>query len=322
MTRLLLSVFLVLLWQTLGVAKSTEAQQVRVHVHTDTVFVGEHFEASVVVEQQPGGTVSFPDVPSGNPETEPLQMFGDVEIFNARRLPPEITPTIRKDSVVFSAVTFSLDETTFGPVPLTIIADGDTTAVASPATTVFVRTVLPQDAASLHPPSQPMQFANPLWLWVVAGGCVLLILGGVLWLLLRSRRNRKNARPRLAPYPEATSRLEALTVPATNAEVKPFYIELSDLLRTYLARTLNIPALEQTSRELVSDLQTNEHVDESALRRIDAALQVADLVKFADVHPDESSHPLVLEKTREAIDSVEASVHPPTSEDDNEEKPE
>ena len=60
-----------------------------------------------------------------------------------------------------------------------------------------------------------------------------------------------------SPYEEAIDRLHKLeTVDlAHQTDIKPFYVELSELLRTYLSQRMGLAAMEQTTRELVYDLK-------------------------------------------------------------------
>ena len=80
--------------------------------------------------------------------------------------------------------------------------------------------------------------------------------------------------------------------------VKPFYVELTDILRTYVGRRARVPALESTTRELLDKLQRSQAgtvVPGEVLSEIDDdVLSHADLVKFADLQP-------LLEKTRDMV---------------------
>ncbi len=287
------------------------AQEARLSISVDSVFVGEWFELSVSVASSAGSTVAFQEVPDGDAETGPLLSFGDAEVFSARRLPPRIESGTRVDSLVYTAATFALDNAAVGPVPVDLVVGGDTITVRSNTIALPVRSVLSGDEGELRPPGPPSIFPNPLWVWVLLGLGILLAAGLLFWLWRRSRALGKSVAPRLAPYPEAFQRLAGLAIPQTEPAIKPFYVELSDLLRTYLARTLDVPALELTTRELSDALASNGRVPEAALKDIRGALRVADLVKFADVRPDDEAHTLALRKTREAVDLVEVAARPP-----------
>ena len=291
------------------------AQEARLHISADSVFVGERFELRIAVEHTVGSTVVFQEVPNGDPEAGSLLSFGDAEVFSAQRLPPRLDGTVRVDSIVYEATTFALDNAVIGPVMVELIAGGDTSIVRSNTVTLPVRSVLPTGEADLQPPGPPASFPSPLWIWVLLAVGVLVIASLLIWLWWRSRDRETSTRPYLAPYPEATQRLHALAIPETNATIKPFYVELSDLLRTYLSRTLGVPALELTTLELINALASDVRVPEEALKGIRGTLRAADLVKFADMRPNSEAHAATIEEASEAVGVIEAVVHPPVYKD-------
>jgi len=293
------------------ISPSATAQEARLHISADSVFVGERFELRVAVEHAVGSTAVFQEVPEGDPEAGPLLSFGDAEVFSARRLPPMLDGAVRVDSIVFEGASFTLDNAVIGPVLVDLIAGGDTSIVRSNTVTLPVRSVLPAGEAEIQPPGPPASFPRPLWAWVLLAIGVLIVAALLIWLWRRSREKSATMRPRPAPYPEATRRLNALTLPKSEPAIKPFYIELSDLLRTYLSRTLSTPALELTTSELANALASDTRVPELAVKKIRGTLRVADLVKFADMHPESEAHATAIEKTREAVELSEAVVHPP-----------
>lgn len=290
------------------------ASRARLYVLADSVSVGERFSVAVAVVHR-GTAVVFPEVPDGDPEAGPLLAFGDAEVFDARRLPPRLDGTVRVDSVVYEAATFALDRAAVGPVAIRIVAGGDTTVVSTGTRTLPVRSALFSMQDSLRAPAPPEPFPSPWPLYALLGFVGLALVLLALWAF-RRRRRRTTLAPPLAPYPEALRRLDALPVePATPEAVKAHYVALSDLLRRYLARTLGLPALEQTTRELVAALRRDGRLPESAVAAVRGTLRLCDLVKFADLRPDAEAHAAARARAREAVEDVEAAVHPPVLED-------
>lgn len=298
----------------LAVAAPAAGQEARLHVLADSVSLGERFRVAVAVTYR-GAGAAFPEVPAGDPEAGPLLRFGDAELFEARRLPPRLDGEIRTDSIVYEAATFALDEATVGPVVVRVVREGDTTAVSTESQVLPVRNELFSMQSELLPPRPPEAFPSPWPLYALLGLGVLALLGLALWAFRRVRR-RASRVPGLAPYPEALAGLDALSEPETPDAVKSYYVALSALLRRYLARTLHLPALELTTRELVDVLRRDERLPEGAVSAVRGTLRVCDLVKFADLRPDADAHAAAREKGRAAIEAVEAAVHPPPSEDD------
>lgn len=289
---------------------SASAQTVRLHVLADSVTVGEQFEVAVAVEHAAGVQALFPE-PPGVAETvaSPLET-GDAELLDLRRLPPKVRGTVRLDSAVFEATTFALDSAAVGPIPIRLVRGTDTTVARSPAVYLGVRSLVPNDAnpKGLAPLADFPRAWGP---WLIAA---LLVLAGVAALAWWLRRRNAVAieTSTLPPYEEAAVRLRRLEegLPEHDDAVKAFYVELADTLRTYLARSLGVPARELTTRELLDLLRCTDHVSEEAHGALGDVLRRADFVKFAEFIPDATIHTATLARALRAVEPIEASLHP------------
>lgn len=72
-------------------------------------------------------------------------------------------------------------------------------------------------------------------------------------------------------------------------KVKAYQSKLTFIIREYLEDRYDVPALESTTDEIISNLGSAE-LDLSDVNSLKRILQVADLVKFAKAKPDESIH--------------------------------
>jgi hypothetical protein len=89
-------------------------------------------------------------------------------------------------------------------------------------------------------------------------------------------------------------------------ELKAFYTELSDVMKRYAGRRFEVPYLERTTGEVLSDLKGRK-LSQGEVSELRALLEVSDRVKFAKLVPGaaeaEASFALALswiEKTRPA----------------------
>ena len=117
--------------------------------------------------------------------------------------------------------------------------------------------------------------------------------------------------PQIAPYDEAVERLTVLqAMDLTQADnIKPFYVELTDILRTYVGRRTHLPALESTTRELLNRLKVSSRgsiLPDEVVTEIDEVLTHADLVKFADLKPILEQTRSMVSETRDAIEDTES----------------
>jgi hypothetical protein len=67
-------------------------------------------------------------------------------------------------------------------------------------------------------------------------------------------------------------------------KLKSYYSSLTDILREYIENRFKIPAMEQTTDEIIFGFR-NAAVDEESKRRLKQVLTLADLVKFAKEQP-------------------------------------
>jgi hypothetical protein len=139
--------------------------------------------------------------------------------------------------------------------------------------------------------------AAPVTVWkrdltlvYVAGGVLAAAIGAlVTWLILRRLRRRDLARPGPPARPaheialERLDRLGALGF-LENADNRPFYFAVSEVVRDYLGARFGFDSLELTTDELMAELRRRAS-RELVLGEIGGWLSACDLVKFAKGSP-------------------------------------
>lgn len=301
-------------------------QSVRAYVSTDSITVGDRFALSIVAEHNFMMEAVFPALPPDTARTQrgfPTAAlglrFGDLEVIRRDTFEAvyggTAAPGLRRDSVVYEVTTFAIDSAVVAPIPVLFTAGEDTFSVATQPFVLPVVSLVPPDAQGLRPLAPLAEFPTPLWPWILLALSVLVLLL-TLYYWWRERQDgpaEPQAPPRVSvpPYEEARQRLRTLreTVDPTDPDqTKPFYVELADLLRTFIEARLGVPALERTSRELTRELERQAHagrLPEALPSHVYGVLALADLVKFADLRPPESQHAQALEETDELLDLVE-----------------
>ena len=310
---------LALLLTALCLATDVRAQRVATSLSADSVTVGERFFLSVVVER---GMMEEPIFPvfSGDSTT-----LGDLQVI--REVSRDSSyggtarPGTRTDSLVYEVAAFAVDTAFVPPVLVRFTAAQDTFSIASQGSLYLpVISVVPRDATRLQELAPLAEFARPLWFWLMVLAGVLL-LAAVLYFFWKKRQERPEpmtsvpAPPPLSPYDEAMVRLRELE--ATDLRVpeaiKGFYVDLSDVLRTYLARRLGTRAKERTTRELVQNLQQYAGpvpLPDEVTTRVRRVLELADFAKFADARPPVEAGQEALRETRTTLDLVETALRP------------
>lgn len=141
--------------------------------------------------------------------------------------------------------------------------------------------VMPYDA--------PWTFAEilPYLLWVLLG----LAIVGLIWLYWsRWRKNKPLFTPKkeeIPPYVKAIRSLDQLKEGKLwqSGKEKEYYTRLTDTVRMYLDEEFQIPAMEQTSGEILQALAGCREVERSEREHMAEMLTTADYVKFAKFTP-------------------------------------
>lgn len=284
------------------------AQRAETLLSADSVTVGDRFELTVLVGHDGSQDIVFPHqfLPDSLQTTLTFTL-GDFEILGISRMGQRpYANGGRIDSVVYEATTFALDTARVAGVPVGLVQGGDTLTAMTPPAFLRIGSLVPEDATEIKDLAALATFERAWWPWIVG----LLALAAVLYGLWRWRRSGATeeeetgepAAPTIPPFEEAVRRLAALQhADLSNPEaIKPYYVELTDILRTYVGKRTHVPALESTTRELLSRLKGSRSgtvLPEDIIREIDQILTHSDLVKFADLRP-------ILEQTRSMVDGT------------------
>ena len=133
-----------------------------------------------------------------------------------------------------------------------------------------------------------------------------ILLATIIFLILYAiNRKRKNipifslpVKPKLPPPLIALSELDKLKEEQLwqHDKVKDYYTRLTDILRVYLEERYSVPAMEQTTYEILSEFKgENSQIKGKLFTGLQKTLDTADLVKFAKYTPlaDENHFVLV-----------------------------
>ncbi len=85
--------------------------------------------------------------------------------------------------------------------------------------------------------------------------------------------------------------------------IKEFYSDISEIIRRYIEGRYFIPALEETSREILIELN-GQDISEEMLLKVKESLELSDLVKFAKYMPSDEENQNVVSWTREFVEGT------------------
>lgn len=130
-------------------------------------------------------------------------------------------------------------------------------------------------------------FITDYWYFILLG--IVIIAGGICTYLILSKKVAVNILPKKKerpPYLVAMDKLGKLKEKHLWEQgfEKPFYTELTEILREYLDRRFGINAMEMTSRQIMQALnsRSDSQMPKELMQQV---LEIADYVKFARVQP-------------------------------------
>jgi len=214
--------------------------------------------------------------------------------------------TILRDSgslvyeLVRSILITSYDSGFYAIPPFVFLVNDDT--VRSEALLLQVNTV-PVDTSKAiadikAPLAVPPAPETNEWIWWAAGALILLLFAGLLVFFL-TRKKEVIVAPPPPPEPLHLVTLRKLDEIAAHrywegGQYKAYHSAVADTLREYIEKRFRVPALEQTSDEILRSFR-NLAADEPSVLRLRQVLILADMVKFAKEIPMSHENELSME---------------------------
>ena len=267
------------------------AQRVEAMLSVDSAAVGERFALTIIALHGFAGQPSFPAA-AGQDST-----FGDLEVLGIRGAGSRALDGANLDSIIYDVTSFALDSALLPS--MTVSFDGGAVDASTAPLVLPMISVVPPQADGVRDIATLVDFGVPIWPYVLLGLATIAAAALLVYFLRRPKQplvlEAAPTAARLSPYEEALRRLRRLegASPTRPTDVKPYYVELSATVRGYLEGALGIPALERTTHELMQEFEkaTIQHLVPGGLpAHTRTALDLADLVKFAEFLPGSSRH--------------------------------
>lgn len=149
-----------------------------------------------------------------------------------------------------------------------------------------------QQIRPIKPPINTPITIKEMLPWAVAGLGGLLIAGAAVWLLVRFLKRKRDSdghffKPLEPAHLIAFRELDRLKNEKIwlKGEVKQYYSSLTEITRRYIERQYAIPAMENTTEEILHAFRRANPEDNLLDEMLKELLELADLVKFAKEDP-------------------------------------
>ncbi len=264
------------------------AQQVGIRARLDTnqIYIGDQIHYTLEINQEPGIQVQLPDIRALLPES--------IEIIEKEAADTTILEDgqwlIRKKYLVTS---FDTGMVVFPRIPVAFNSADLSDTLYSRSNFFYVNsfpldtTGEIRDIKAIY--KAPLTFRE---IWPFFAGA--LVLAALAWLGFRYIKRRKTGtEPGLEPLPAEPAHIIALRdLDALKAEklwqkgmVKEYYTRLTEIIRRYMEIRFRIPAMEQTSNEILRDVRRHPEQERIPADLLESLLNLADMVKFAKEKP-------------------------------------
>jgi len=260
-------------------ATAQKTPTVSVKVDTTNIRIGEQIDYQISVEDAENGVI-FPKLL--------LDSLGKIEVVESLNIDTLKNRLIKK----YKLTSFDSGRYVIPKQPIYIWSQPYyTNSILINVATVAVDTTKQKMYPIKAIQNEPYTFDDfKSYLWWFLG--ILLLLALILYFVLRKKKTLEEIEARIPPYQLALNRLKVLDEKQLwqKNKIKKYYVELTDIVRSYIERELSIPALESTTDELmetISDFNSSSslNIPEETIKKLQELLKEADLVKFAKHKP-------------------------------------
>ncbi|MBI59969.1 hypothetical protein CL657_01975 [bacterium] len=273
-------------------------------VSPNTLFIGDTFTYSIKLKLRKN--TSLVNVPE------------DYDIIKDTNLSLINQSVLKSSDDVYRYIDLNYDLQIFDieqqiiPTQTIIIQTPTTKELQIPSFPITVTSVKSSDSENIQLSNFIFINSQLNWVPIIFIGVLIIILIFGLFKLFRYLQQTKNISAdntaeidSRSPYEIATHDLEENFKQIKSVLIKDYYVNYSDILKTYIAALLNIKDIEMTSFEVLN--LCYDRFNEQDYRRLKKILNFSDSVKFAQFLASDEDNTLYYQKALECIESLHQS---------------
>ncbi|MBN2637073.1 MAG: hypothetical protein JXR61_12440 [Prolixibacteraceae bacterium] len=282
---------IVLLIALIFSAKFINAQQIKATARLDStnILIGDQIKLFLEIDYPKDVKVTFaaiPDTIQDKIEVLARTPIDTIELDNGE---------ILKQIQALTITSFDSGSYRIPPFWFTINYEGQIDSVPSNGVTLNVYSM--EIDTTRGPTDIKMPYDAPLTLKEVTPYILgVMLIGAIIFLLMYSIKRKKNNKPlfSIPAKPKEPAHIIALRELDRIKEeklwqkdkLKEFYSDVTETLRKYIEDRYAIPAMEQTTDEILTDFSYRKNLlNDKLLGNLSKILSLADLVKFAKYKP-------------------------------------
>ncbi len=271
--------------------KFVEGQQIKATARLDStnILIGDQIKLFLEIDYPKNVKVGFPNVPDTIQEK--------IEVLS--RMPVDTIELDGEDMLkqiqALTITSFDSGSYRIPPYWFSIDFEGRIDSVPSNGVTLNVYTM--QIDTTRGPTDIKMPYDAPLTLKEVTPYILgVMLIGAIIFLILYSIKRKKKNKPlfSIPTKPKEPAHIIALRELDRikdeklwqKDKIKEFHSEVTDALRKYIENRYEIPAMEQTTDEIISAFKYRKDLlNDKLYGSLSQILSLADLVKFAKYKP-------------------------------------
>jgi hypothetical protein len=314
MTKLRTKIAIVLLLCVLLSGLNTGIGQeviVTAKLDTNAMLIGDHVGLSLKYTGPAGAQVLWPFIPD--------TVLDNIIVIGRGKIDTVVAAD--KKSVSYSQeINLTCYDSGFYTIPsipfrYRVLPDTASLTAISGMTLLAVHTVKVDTTQAIKPIAGPLKVPltfREMLPWILGGILLAAIVAAIVWYLKKRKKKEPvfNLKPKviLLPHEAALADIEKLRLKKLwqAGKIKEYHSELTEILRRYIEDRFRVPALEQTSAEILEGLESQQGCSSQSIDKLGKLLILADMVKFA------KAQPLAVENERCLSDGIEF-VHETTA---------
>ncbi len=254
--------------------------QVSIKVDTTKIRIGEQIQYQIFVDKGAAEEVFFPKLNLDSLKKIELVEAYDIDSVKNKLFRKYILTSFDSGRYMIPKQSVLIDDVSH-------LTDSIFIEVANVAVDTIKQKMYPIKSIQKEPYTFD-DFKKYLW-WLLG---LLLLIAVIVYFVKRKKPTEEEIKEKIPPFELAKQRLKALDDKnlLQQNRIKLYYIELTDIVRSFIEKDLNIPALESTTDELIETItdfndSSNLNIPKDTVIKLKLLLQEADLVKFAKSKP-------------------------------------
>ena len=298
--KIRIKIFFLLIFVLLG-AEMLQAQSLKATARLDSanILIGDQIKLFLEIDYPEDFEVEFPVVPDTLQDLIEVLDRSGIDTIDLEN------ESYQKQIQAYTITSFDSGSYRIAPKWFRIIKNGKIDSIPTNGVTLHVHTMAIDTTRGLTDIKMP--YDEPLTLKEVTPYILgVILIGAIIFLILYSIKRKKKNQPlfKLPVKPKEPAHVIALReLDRIKSEkiwqkekTKQYYSEVTDVLRNYIEERFEIPAMEQTTDEILGSFKYRKDLlNDKTFQNLSQILNLADLVKFAKYKtlPDDDNLTLV-----------------------------